>query len=897
MKSISLRIPVSYLALFAILLGILPLGLFPQSAKAAESIANEYATPTTGSAPYYITSGPDGNLWFTENSGHKIAKITTSGVITEYDVTGVSPHGITSGPDGNLWFTENNTNKIGKITTSGVITEYVIPTSSSAPEIITSGPDGNLWFTESNTNKIAKITTTGTVTEYTLPSISSTPYGIAVGPDGNLWFTENSGNRIGKITTGGAITEYPLPIFNSAPLNIVAGPDGNLWFTEFQQNKITKISISGDVTEYGLNGTGTSPNGIAVGPDGNLWYSEAGSTNHVSKITTAGVISNYTIPSVGPGSLSIVAGPDGNMWFTETSANKIGVVSGLSAPTPTIYATQTVPNATTGVNDQMASTTLTTAGVSQVKASIAVTVATPPAATQTLTIGACTVTFATTTAGSPSTQDLNCSDNIATINTATTTNDTAKSPVQIAADLESLAGIGSHGGISVTASSTDATTAIFATAGTETSSTTIAFSGTATASNLVLASSTTGVIGVAQVNTVTVGGTPEIGDTYSVTLPLDGVVNYIATTTPTSVSIAAGLASAIRATPRYFSEAFSVVASSTTLVFTAKIAGTNFTQTSSVANRTLAAQQVIFTPASVTGGYTYSITINATKYDSLGTVRSDVLFDLGTAVAANTALSCVRTSSKLTCTSAVPGTAFTYSASAVALPPMCTLVASPTSVASGSHSTLTWTTTYVTSISIDNGVGAVSPVSSGSIAVSPASATTYTATVTGPGGSVTCTAAVNITTAQSGGGGGGGGGGSPTVKTNIIPLANPSVTSAPNKVSAPSFTKSLGLGSTGADVSALQRLLASKGLYKAAITGYFGPSTVSAVAALQSKNGLTPVGSVGPKTLSLLNQSVTVDDPQVTTVKQSPEALRAQIKSMLSLIATLQAQFTANKKK
>jgi streptogramin lyase len=40
---------------------------------------------------------------------------------------------ITSGPDGNLWFTEVNTNKIGKCTTAGVITEFTVPTANSGP--------------------------------------------------------------------------------------------------------------------------------------------------------------------------------------------------------------------------------------------------------------------------------------------------------------------------------------------------------------------------------------------------------------------------------------------------------------------------------------------------------------------------------------------------------------------------------------------------------------------------------------------------------------------------------------------------------------------------------------------------------------------------------------------
>jgi virginiamycin B lyase len=63
-----------------------------------------------------------------------------------------------AGPDGALWFTEQAGNKIGRITPAGAITEFSIPTPGAAPLFITAGPDGALWFVESNVNKIGRIT-------------------------------------------------------------------------------------------------------------------------------------------------------------------------------------------------------------------------------------------------------------------------------------------------------------------------------------------------------------------------------------------------------------------------------------------------------------------------------------------------------------------------------------------------------------------------------------------------------------------------------------------------------------------------------------------------------------------------------------------------------------------
>jgi virginiamycin B lyase len=68
-----------------------------------------YSTPTPMSNPSGVTTGPDGNLWFTENAGNKVARATSNGSITEFSVPteGSHPADIATGPDGNLWVTES----------------------------------------------------------------------------------------------------------------------------------------------------------------------------------------------------------------------------------------------------------------------------------------------------------------------------------------------------------------------------------------------------------------------------------------------------------------------------------------------------------------------------------------------------------------------------------------------------------------------------------------------------------------------------------------------------------------------------------------------------------------------------------------------------------------------
>src|SRR5207245_11434516 len=106
-------------------------------------------TPLSG--PDSITVGPDGNLWFTEDSGNKIGRITPAGVITEFPLppnlncppNGInSPLGITAGPDGNLWFTESYGHKVGRIPPPRHLAELAVATHGRGPMGITPGAPG-----------------------------------------------------------------------------------------------------------------------------------------------------------------------------------------------------------------------------------------------------------------------------------------------------------------------------------------------------------------------------------------------------------------------------------------------------------------------------------------------------------------------------------------------------------------------------------------------------------------------------------------------------------------------------------------------------------------------------------------------------------------------------------
>lgn len=288
---------------------------------------------------YDIITGPDGNIWFTDDAG-RIEKMTPAGVATN-DFGGLAK-GITVGPDGNIWYTPIYTteNWVRRMNTSGtLLNEYRVPTSDSNPYGITAGPDGNIWFVERYGKKVAKVTPDGVFTEYPIPS-GGTPFAITSGPDGNLWFSEVGGGfGIGKITTSGVFTEYRVGATMGSMDSIIAGPDGNLWYTSTNNgfdNYIGRITTNGENTLFPV---GAYPWGITKGPDGNLWFTEYYG-NKIGRITSSGNVTEFPIPTSGVRPLGITVGPDGNIWFTEstptlnTGVGRVNLAE-VPAPTPT----------------------------------------------------------------------------------------------------------------------------------------------------------------------------------------------------------------------------------------------------------------------------------------------------------------------------------------------------------------------------------------------------------------------------------------------------------------------------------------------------------------------------------------------------------------------------------
>jgi virginiamycin B lyase len=286
-----------------------------------------YTIPTGGSMPQFMTSGPDGALWFTEYNANQIARVSTAGSIQEFTATssGAGPKKIIAGPDGNLWFTAQTSNTINRITTAGNVTSFTVPTSSSSPEGLTVGPDGNIWFVEFQTDKIGHVTTAGTsFAEFGLSS-GARPYSITTGSDGAMWFVEEGSNHMGRSPTSGSpITSYTTGVV-TIPAVMVKGADGALWFGGCD-TYVGRMTTNGTLTTYPIPLNGEADD-LTVGPDGAIWFSVSNvpTTPHsIGRISTGGVMTLYNVPGTNPYPTGIATGPDGAIWFVELNANQVG---------------------------------------------------------------------------------------------------------------------------------------------------------------------------------------------------------------------------------------------------------------------------------------------------------------------------------------------------------------------------------------------------------------------------------------------------------------------------------------------------------------------------------------------------------------------------------------------
>jgi len=251
-----------------------------------------------------ITTGPDGNVWFTE--GAHVAVITPTGNITEYlypsFTVGNMNNGITTGPDGKMWFIDSGQ----YIDSIDPVSRVIVQRNAACgpAESIVSAPDGNLYYDCPN-GKLIQLMTTGQQLSIPQPwGFSGNVQDLTIGPDKAVWFVGSLGNPdvIGEynyITQ--TITAYIPPNNSFGSFAIVAGPDGNIWATNRGNMNVYVLKVL-TVSPRALKFTNAGQvKAVKVTENGTYHWTAQSSNTLVATVAKGPNAHTFEVTSVGSG--------------------------------------------------------------------------------------------------------------------------------------------------------------------------------------------------------------------------------------------------------------------------------------------------------------------------------------------------------------------------------------------------------------------------------------------------------------------------------------------------------------------------------------------------------------------------------------------------------------------
>jgi virginiamycin B lyase len=342
---------------------ICALALAAGSARAAN--VQVFAVPTASAGLSNIVAGPDGALWFNEQNGFAVGRISTIGVITEFPVPRATYSANGDGPTtivssgGNLWTLANVGSTIDEVSIAGTVTQLYANLNQSATNL---APDsaGGVWATSlagagggSVSGGLFRVDPpTGTVRNYRNPQFTGQfqPVPIVAGPDGTAWFADG-GTAIREVNNAGKITAIPIHGSGSMLVTSMAfDRKGDLWFTEYVPGGGFVSSTKGAIGEIAAgSNTATltrlpgneTPGAMSLGSDGGIWFTWSQGIGRLA--TQTGAVQLVKLgPAYHPSSIAF--GSDHNLWFVDPQAGDVGQVqlaqlaigTGTPLPTPAV---------------------------------------------------------------------------------------------------------------------------------------------------------------------------------------------------------------------------------------------------------------------------------------------------------------------------------------------------------------------------------------------------------------------------------------------------------------------------------------------------------------------------------------------------------------------------------
>ncbi|MBV8490991.1 MAG: hypothetical protein JO199_10735, partial [Candidatus Eremiobacteraeota bacterium] len=274
---------------------------------------------SVGGQPKHIAAGPDGAVWFADNTAGTVRSIDPNGSVklrATLPSYGADSIPLVTGSDGYVWFgytayASDNNSVVGYIVPANDRIKSLAPIGLPNPDNAIVGPDKNVWLTAYQS--VARVTPTGKVTVFPLPDQSDRSSTAIVSDGSSLWIAKSAGtqNMLVRMNVAGTIkNEFVLPnppAGKSIILGMALGTDGDFYLT-LGNGGVQRITPAGGTTNISIPGYAGD---ITVGPDGGLW---AAGSSHLSRIATDGTVNTFGMPpSFGGALFFLTTGPDGSL--------------------------------------------------------------------------------------------------------------------------------------------------------------------------------------------------------------------------------------------------------------------------------------------------------------------------------------------------------------------------------------------------------------------------------------------------------------------------------------------------------------------------------------------------------------------------------------------------------
>jgi streptogramin lyase len=243
--------------------------------------------------PDFSMITPDGNdiLWISDYSGERIVRFDpVTGVFTPYPLphplfnSPVAPFGITPGPDGAVWFTTHYSDyAIGRLDpTSSSFQRFEPPGGADRgmPVEIVFDAAGIAWFTldmHHGRPGLGRLDpSSGAFTTWPDPYPGAmTPFGIVI-LDGTIWFADHGASTIVSFEPATeAFTPYPAPSTFTDAHFLTIGKDGRLYSAALATSSIAAFDpATGEYAVRRLVNQDCVPMGITTAPSGQIWWAE-----------------------------------------------------------------------------------------------------------------------------------------------------------------------------------------------------------------------------------------------------------------------------------------------------------------------------------------------------------------------------------------------------------------------------------------------------------------------------------------------------------------------------------------------------------------------------------------------------------------------------------------------